>query len=174
MQKVLSAIYVFIFLCLSTLCGCQNSVDQEQKSLVIDFSAEFCAEYNDMKLKGSVASNRQGVIGVNITYPDTIAGISVNYKNGETELKRDNLICSADEAYLPDSSFPNLLKDILRGIADGRTELSTQNSEGSCYNLKTDNGTCIITADKLGYIIDAKIENEKFYIQFSEPKFPES
>ena len=112
MQKVLSALYVFIFLFLFTLCGCQSSSVQKQKSLVTDFSADFCAEYNDMKLKGSVVSNRQGVIGINITSPDTIAGISVNYKDGEAELKRDSLICSADEAYLPSSSFPNLLKNI--------------------------------------------------------------
>ena len=85
-----------------------------------------------MKLKGSVVSNRQGVIGINITSPDTIAGISVNYKDGEAELKRDSLICSADEAYLPSSSFPNLLKNILRGVSDGRAELSTQNYESRC------------------------------------------
>ena len=170
MQKVLSALYVFIFLFLFTLCGCQSSSVQKQKSLVTDFSADFCAEYNDMKLKGSVVSNRQGVIGINITSPDTIAGISVNYKDGEAELKRDSLICSADEAYLPSSSFPNLLKNILRGVSDGRAELSTQNDESSCYNLKIDNGICIITADKSGNIAEAKIENEKFYIRFSKQK----
>lgn len=174
MQKVLCALYVFIYLFLLTLCGCQSSSVQKQKSLVTDFSADFCAEYNDMKLKGSVVSDRHGLIGINITSPDTIAGLSVNYKGGETELKRDSLICSADEAYLPSGSFPNLIKNILKGISDGRAELSAQNGESSFYNLKTDNGTCIITADKSGNIAEAKIENEKFYIQFSEPKFLEN
>lgn len=33
------------------------------------------------------------------------------------------MICSADEAYIPESSFPNITKEILYGIADGRAVL---------------------------------------------------
>lgn len=40
------------------------------------------------------------------------------------------MICSADEAYIPESSFPNITKDILYGIADGRAVF-----EGKCEDV---------------------------------------
>ena len=40
------------------------------------------------------------------------------------------MICSADEAYIPESSFPNITKEILYGIADGRAVF-----EGKCEDV---------------------------------------
>lgn len=167
-HKALKSLYILIFALVFLFCGCQNGGQSKSKSLGTDFSADFCAEYHGLEVGGSVTANRQGVIGINISSPQTIEGISVSYKNGDVELRRDSMICSADEAYLPDTSFPSLLKDILDGISDGRAVLTTENSDCDCYNLKIENEPCIITADKNGRIINAKITNNDLYIEFSD------
>ena len=167
MHKVFKSLYVFIFVMVLLFCGCQNKDDDKSRTLKTDFSADFCAEYHGMEIEGNISANRQGVIGLHISSPQTIEGLNLSYKNGEVELKRDNMICSADEAYLPCTSFPCLLKNILTGIADGRAVLSTENSDINCYNLKIENQPCIITADKEGKIIDARINGKDFYIEFS-------
>ena len=49
------------------------------------------------------------------------------------------MICSADEAYIPESSFPNITKEILYGIADGRAVF-----EGKCEDVCTYRLDCIM------------------------------
>ena len=85
-------------------------------------------------------------------------------------MSRENLICSADEAYLPQKSFPSLVKSILDGISQGRAKLSTQSDSVCTYNLKTDSGDCVITTDKDGEITGAEIKNAELNIEFSEIK----
>lgn len=166
MHRVLKSLYVFIILPIFLLCGCQKTSDASQ-SLKTDFSADFCAEYRQIQIVGSICTNRQGIVSICISKPETLDGLSINYKNGELWLRRDSMICSADEAYLPSDSFPDLLKNLLDGIADGRATVSTKNGSVVCYNLKIGNEVCIITADKNGKMIDADISGKEFYIKFS-------
>lgn len=165
MHRVLKSLYVFIFLPVLLICGCQKG--SASQSLKTDFSADFCAEYRQTEIAGSICTNRQGVVSIAISKPETLDGLSVSYKNGELLLRRDSLICSADEAYLPSDSFPDLLKRLLDGIADGRAVVSSQNDSTVCYNLKIGNEVCIVTADKSGKMLDADISGKEFYIKFS-------
>ena len=85
-------------------------------------------------------------------------------------MSRENLKCSADEAYLSQKSFPSLVKSILDGIFQGRANLSTQSDSVCTYNLKTDSGDCVITTDKDGEITGAEIKNAELNNEFSEIK----
>ena len=167
-EKVLKTLCVFFLLPIILICGCESP--QEQKSLVTDFTADFTAQYRGVDVKGSVTTNRQGVTSISITYPETINGLNINYRDSQMEISRESLVCSADEAYLPQRSFPSQLKSVLKGVAEGRATLTSQNENGYTYNLRTDLGNCKITADKEGEMLEAEIKDSEFYIKFSEIK----
>ena len=124
-KRVLTALCVFFIF---TLCGCGST----GRPAVTDFSADFAANYMDMELKGRLSADRRGLLSVELTSPDDLSGVMIAYKNGEAELKRDGLICTADEAYLPDGSFTSLIKSALlpvnsdpEGFGSGRHELES-------------------------------------------------
>ena len=167
-KRVLKTLYVFSFLLILLFSGCQD--ESKPADIVTDFSAKFTSSYRDAEYSGSISANRQGVAYISISSPEELDGISFGYKNGELEMSRENLICSADEAYLPQKSFPSLVKTILDGISQGRARLSTQRDSIYTYNLKTDSGNCVITTDKDGKITGAEIKNAELNIEFSEIK----
>lgn len=170
-KKVLRALYVFFLLSFFLLSGCNSN--NAPADIKTDFSADFSASYRNSEYTGKISSNRQGVANISITTPEEISGILFGYKSGELEISRESLICSADEAYLPQNSFPNLVKAILDGISQGRAKLSSQNESFCTYNFRTDCGECTLTADKDGKIKSAEIKSAEVKIDFSEIKIAE-
>lgn len=167
-KRVLKTLYVFSFLLIMLFSGCQ--AEGKPADIVTDFSAKFTSSYRDAEYSGSISANRQDVAYIIISSPEELDGISFGYKNGELEMSRENLICSADEAYLPQKSFPSLVKTILDGISQGRASLSSKSDSIYTYNLKTDSGNCVITTDRDGKITGAEIKNAELNIEFSEIK----
>ncbi|MGN1434077.1 MAG: hypothetical protein ACI4XI_10290 [Ruminococcus sp.] len=171
-KRVLKTLYVFSFLLILLFGGCQ--AESEPADIVTDFYAEFTSNYRDAEYSGNISANRQGVAYISISSPEELDGISFGYKNGELEMSRENLICSADEAYLLQKSFPSLVKSILDGVSQGRASLSSQSDSLCTYNLNTDSGNCVITTDKDGKITGADIKNAELKIEFSEVKAAEN
>lgn len=164
--RVLKKLCVFFLLPIIMLSGCEEVSDKI--GIATDFSADFTAEYRGSEVRGSLSTNRQGVTNIRIDYPETISGISFNYKNSELEMSRESLICSADEAYLPQRSFPSLVREICKGIGNGRAEFVSQNEDKYTYNLKTESGNCTINTDTEGKITDAEIKDAELSIKFSD------
>ena len=152
-------------------CSC-NQV--EKANLLTSFSANFTAEYNSMNISGNVTTNNEAVTNISITSPETISGLNINYKGSEMQISRETLICSADEAYLPQESFPSILKSILKAVSEGRTSLISQEDNSSTYSVNTNLGNCEIKADKGGNIKQASIREYKFRIMFTENKSVDS
>ena len=167
-KRVLKTLYVFSFLLILLFSGCQSN--NEPSDIVTDFSANFKSSYRDAEYSGSISTNRQGVAYISISSPEELDGIKFEYKNGELEMSRENLICSADEAYLPQKSFPSLVKSVLDGISQGRASLSSKSDSIYTYNLNTDSGNCVITTDNDGKITGAEIKNAELKIEFSDIK----
>lgn len=152
--KFLTALCVFFLLPIFVLTGCgeqqQNHKFAESADLTADFSSDFTARYKDMELKGHISSSRQKMINVQITSPTSLSGLEFGYKSSEMHIKRDDMICSADEAYIPQGSFPSIIKEVFSGIADGRAVQKKRDSGVATYELKTSQGSACITADNQG------------------------
>lgn len=114
MARVLKTLCVFLFLPV-ILFGCDNP---GKSSVVTDFSADFTAKYNGLDLSGKISADRRGLLTLELDSPETLDDVIISYKNSQAELKRGGLICTADEAYLPQNSFPSLLKSALEGLRD--------------------------------------------------------
>lgn len=168
MTKVLKTLCVFFVLLITLLCGCNNS--NSTADIITDFSAKFTAHYKNLSLSGSVSNNRQGITNIEITSPKTVEGIHFNYKNSELEMGRENLVCSADEVYLPNKSFPSILKSILNSLNNGSKTLTKKSEATNTYQIKTEQGNCKLTVDFNGKILSAEIPDCNTKIEFSDYK----
>lgn len=159
---------VFNFLLLILLCGCNSY--SEDYDIKTDFTAEFKASYRNSQYGGSVSNNRQGLIYISIGSPKELEGIGFYYKSGELEMSREELVCSADEAYLPQNSFPSLVRSIMNGVSQGRDEMLSNNDNCRTYKIKTDSGDCLLNTDTDGNIMTAEIKDAELKIEFKNIK----
>ncbi len=165
-KRFLRLLCVSVIFSVFILSGCVSSDSQNSvKALITDFTADFTAQYNSSEYRGTVTTNRQGMMTIDITYPETIEGLRVKYTGTELLLSRESLVCSADEAYLPDSSFPSVLKSVFKGVAEGRTTLVSCEDD-YIYNLKVTHGNATITAAE-NIITKAEIKDIDFCVEFS-------
>ncbi len=153
-NRVLNALCVFFILPV-ILCGC----GKDRESVVTDFTADFTAEYRAMSLSGKLTSDRRGLFNIEITSPDTLGGIGINIKNGVTELKKGELSCTADEAYLPQSSFPSLMKTALEALSDEVVNNGVSPKNGKIA-VEKNGRTFEIFTDGNGYITKITLSGE--------------
>ena len=124
-RKILIALCVLLlclFLSLRGVMKCRKIFFRKSS-----FIADFSCEYRKMNITGKLSASGKKLINISLDSPNTVSGLSVTYKGSDIEISRENMICSADEAYIPESSFPNITKEIIYGIADGRAVF-----EGKC------------------------------------------
>ncbi len=162
-RKVICALCVF-FIFTAVLCGCGSG---SGKTAVTDFSADFTAVYREMNLSGTIIADRHGLLSVALDSPETLGGVNISYKNGETELRREDLICTADEGYLPEKSFPRLIKNALSALnseVNGEGKYTPQNGK---YALEKDGVNYEVFLDENGFITKITAENE-LEIEFTE------
>lgn len=159
-KKVLSALSVFFIFIIFT--GCGNS---GRKAAVTDFSADFTAVYKDLNLGGKITADRRGLLSIELNNPATLDGVMISYKNGETELKKDGLICTADEAFIPKSGFPALMKTALNALNKEVYSSKTPPNSGK-YELEADGTQIFITTDENGFISKISVGGE-LEIEFS-------
>lgn len=164
-KKFLKILCVFLVLSIFIFNGC-NDGEKPDCNLITDFSADFQATYRDSEYKGKISTNRQGVLSMEITYPQTLDGLGVRYYSGEMHLSRENLDSSADEAYLPDTSFPSVLKSVFDGINRGNTTIVSIGEEECERTLRVPMGNAvIISRDNIARQV--RIEAIDFCIDFS-------
>ena len=137
MTKSLKALCV-LFFALLLLGGCAG---KKQAKLITDFKADFQADYRGQELSGSLTYNRQGRMNMRLSSPGGLDGLSVGYSDSELRLGKDGLQCTADEAYLPSSSFPASLKSVLEEICrdeeNGRLSFSDGRAKVGEWELET-------------------------------------
>ncbi len=167
MHKGLKTLYVFIFLLIFLLCGCGEN---NKKAVASEFTADFSASYGNMQIKGSITSARGSMLSMIISSPSTLDGLGVEYRGAEMQIKRDELICSTDEAYIPNSSFPSILKEITGGISDGRAQFLENKNGSDTYELRMSGDSCVINCTQGGEIESIKTNSDSLYIEFSNFK----
>lgn len=166
-KKICSALCVIVML--FTISGCAKDRKAENR-LVTDFTAEFSAEYKDMSLGGSITVAGQGIMNIKITSPETISGLEVTYKNSQILIALGTLECSADEAYLPQGSFPQLVNSVMQGIYNGRYVLSGESENEKKYSLKISGGNAVIRADEKNFITEIEVGDCDFKISLKNVK----
>lgn len=170
-KKFLKILCVFFVLSVFVISGCDDA-EKNESNIKTDFSADFNATYKNEEYKGRVSANRQGVLNIEITYPQTLEGLNVRYYSGEMHIARENLDSSADEAYLPGTSFPSVLKSVFDGINGGRTTIVSIDEEECERTLQVPTGSAVIICRE-NIVRQVKIEAINFSIDFDNIKIIE-
>ena len=149
MGKRMIALFAAAALAVSALCGCTKH--SARKELCADFKVDFTAEYRGMKLAGKLMFTRQGDLSLTFSQPKTLDGLDVHYRNNTLSLSRDSAVCTADEGYLPECSFPETVRSVLKAAAQGSAKPVERGGE-TVYRLSSAQLDCEITADTDGMI----------------------
>lgn len=158
--KALCVLFIFIL----SLVGCENA--DEKPTVITDFSADFTADFNDLKIDGKITVNRQGMCNLSISSPETIGGLEIGYKDSVLSLGRDGLLCTADEAYLPDTAFSSIIKEVFERLNHEESNGSLAISDGKTV-VPCPVGNCEITIDSEGKIISLECEDPELNITFA-------
>ena len=162
MARVLTALCVF-FCAVFSLSGCAQSSRQGLKS---DFTADFTAHYGELELSGRLTYTGEKSLNLELLSPATLEGLSIGYRGGELSLGKNNLFCTADEAYLPANAFPSMLKTVL-GAAYEAAENGQLRFDGQEAQLDTPYGACTLTADSKGVPVALMLSEAALTVELS-------
>ena len=160
-------LFAVLLLCAFSLfiAGCEKSVFKSApKPPSADFSADFTGSFNSLDVSGRLSASHGSLMNLKIDEPQTLSGLEISYKDSCVALNRDDISCTADEAYLPNDSFPSTLRAAVKSIADGRIETSDETEEMVTYSLS---GDFDLITDRNGAFIGLKSKNDTFELNFS-------
>lgn len=154
---------IFVFAVATLLSACQNG--ESRKNIITNFSADFTAKKGDFSAGGSIVEC-DGETELIFTDPQTVSGLKIVNGGGEIAIEIDDLVSTADEAYLPNENMPQLIHCVATEICDGREILFQKNNKSDTYILETSKGKCTYSVDENGYILSAEINSKNFRIDF--------
>lgn len=154
---------IFVFAAATLLSACQSG--ESRKSIITNFSADFTAKRGDFSADGSIVEC-DGETELIFTDPQTVSGLKIVNGGGEIAIEIDDLVSTADEAYLPNENMPQLIHCVATEICDGREILFQKNNKSDTYILETSKGKCTYSVDENGYILSAEINSKNFRIDF--------
>ena len=154
---------IFVFAVATLLSACQSG--ESRKSIITNFSAYFTAKKGDFSAGGSIVEC-DGETELIFTDPQTVSGLKIVNGGGEIAIEIDDLVSTADEAYLPNENMPQLIHCVATEICDGREILFQKNNKSDTYILETSKGKCTYSVDENGYILSAEINSKNFRIDF--------
>lgn len=108
---------IFVFAVATLLSACQSG--ESRKSIITNFSADFTAKRGDFSAGGSIVEC-DGETELIFTDPQTVSGLKIVNGGGEIAIEIDDLVSTADEAYLPNENMPQLIHCVATEICDGR------------------------------------------------------
>ena len=167
-RKILIALCVLFVMPVFVITGCDEV--QENLTPKSSFIADFSCEYRKMNITGKLSASGKKLINISLDSPNTVSGLSVTYKGSDLEISRENMICSADEAYIPESSFPNITKEILYGIADGRAVFEGKCEDVCTYRLDSAFGKAVVSTNSKGCISKISVDGEDYEMVLSNVK----
>ena len=163
MARFLKALCV-LFIFLVSLGGCEKA--DGKPTVITDFSADFTADFNDLSIDGKITVNRQGMFNLSISSPETLNGLEIGYKGNVLSLGRDGLLCTADEAYLPDTAFSSIIKKVFERLCYDEANGTLAISDNK-VTVPSPVGNCEITVNSEGKIILLECAEAKLSISFT-------
>lgn len=154
---------IFVFAVATLLSACQSG--ESRKSIITNFSADFTAKKGDFSAGGSIVEC-DGETELIFTDPQSVSGLKIVNGGGEIAIEIDDLVSTADEAYLPNENMPQLIHCVATEICDGREILFQKNNKSDTYILETSKGKCTYSVNENGYILSAEINSKNFRIDF--------
>lgn len=161
----MKAFRLFLLLLIPLIFSACKS-NESKNNIITNFNADFTASNEKITAEGNITSKSGNETEIIFNTPETINGLKIKKENAEISFEIDNLVSTADEAYLPDDNLPQLIHCVATEICNGRIILNQKGNEADTYIFETSKGKCTYTVDKNGYLLSAEINSKKFRIDF--------
>lgn len=152
-MKKLASI-MLMFLLILPFYGCSTSVPE--MNLHID--ASYTAEYEGVELQGLLIYSETGEMYMDVSTPDELSGLNYSWKDGFT-LGYRGLNALTEEGYLPQTSFPEIIKNILDDLRFKDYTLEYYDNDTYYADCDNENGKYEVFTDSTGYIEEVKLED---------------
>lgn len=150
-------LFLFLVPIIILLCSCSAKPAELNRS----FSAEVVSRYNGVKIKADLTADEGRIITLRIKSPSSMKDCTYTYKDGKVIVSGSSLKITADDNYLPNTAFAQVLRNIL--ISLGReSNLKPVNNSPTEYKGNSDSGSFTLTADSVGNITSLNIKAIKF------------
>ena len=142
-RKILIALCVLFVMPVFAITGCDEV--QENLTPKSSFIADFSCEYRKMNITGKLSASGKKLINISLDSPNTVSGLSV-------------------------SSFPNITKEIIYGIADGRAVFEGKCEDVCTYRLDSAFGKAVVSTNSKGCISKISVDGEDYEMVLSDVK----
>lgn len=161
-------IVAVLFLSIIGFASCKGKPAQ----LIYNFSGNFTAKCNSVEIKGKALINKNNVISLKLTYPESMSGYSYSYKGDNLIIKYDNMVVDTQSGYLPQTAFPSIVSNVFRSLSiENNCYLSKENDLYGYYKGRCGSGEYNIKAlYTTGVICEISISNIDFTIKFKDVK----
>lgn len=154
-------IFIFIIIML-TSC----SVKPAEPDL--NFSARIKASFDGTKISGRLIADKHNIVNLTLSSPSSMKGCSYSYKNSKVRIKYKNMKLQADDNYLPDTAFPQIIYNVLKALNKGKYTLKTAHNSFAEYKGKSLSGSFTIkTVLRSGRITQIKLKDRKLTIRLN-------
>lgn len=125
-----------------TLTGCKSVSTVEQQPVVLGFSCDMAGSYRGTEVAGKLTRSALGMLTVELTKPEHLAGMSMAWDGETVQIKMAGLSVPVDPALLPESGLGASILDALdtvvrdRQMANDGTVNGT--GENGAFTLKVD------------------------------------
>lgn len=149
-----------------------TSCHKEPAPIVCNFSGKFTAFCNGVKIQGKAVVNKNNILSLAISSPESMESYTYYYKEDRLFVKFENMKVKAGSNYLPKTAFPSIVYNIFRSLSkENNCYLSGENELYAEYKGNCDSGEYTITTQySMGTIDEIRIEAIDFKIKFKALK----
>ncbi len=151
------------------MCSCGNSV--KIPTVITNINTDAVVEYGSQKYKCNITRLTDGVISVTINSPQNLSGLTFRCVDGKYSVSYDELLCKTDSVFLPETSFPTVIIQILSSVSN-RDNLLYQsvNDDKFIFSGNTPLGSFNIETNSDGKITSITQKNTNLKISMSDNK----
>lgn len=167
-MKKVSSVF-FLFLMILIFCSCSEST--KIPDIVTNINSNAVVQYGSTEYDCHITRLTDGVISVSINSPENLSGLTFRRADGKYSVSYDELLCRTDSVFLPETSFPTLIIDILSAVGDKeKTVYCSSENNLVTFSVNSKSGNFNIVTDSDGNISKIIQESSGLKVIFEKQK----
>lgn len=148
---------------LMALAGCKAVPTTGQQPVMLGFACDMAGTYRETQVEGKLTRSAVGMLTIELTKPDHLAGMTMEWDGQSVQLKMSGLSVPVDPSLLPESGLGASILDALDTAV-----LNKQMANDGTVNGTGDNGAFTMKVDpENGYLQSLSVPELQLDLTFS-------
>lgn len=167
MKRILSVLILLMIplAILFSMSACNGSISVEP---MLDFSADIYVDDSYTKgvfaIEAELVNNTEGLTLLTVSSPDELWGMSYKWSDG-LQISLNGLSVKTESEYLPETSFANMIKQVLKDLRGRTVELAVED-EYAVFAGKCGGYDYTVRTDRKGYIQSLCVSKNALSVHF--------